>query len=963
MDLPDPPTPDQLPGAGIQIDAPPPPDNIQGMSDAQLEELSKPQTDFGHLSDEELQKIVTGTQPNFDHLSDEELEKIVGKKKSPSASPSEVVSAFLAPANKFIMAPVRAGAWGMNKVLTGLGVQSADNPDIENTLKHNFWPDVKDTRATRIATSAGEMIPDTAALMATAGAAAPEIMGAKASETAAPRLMGALQDTFGHYAARPGALMADVGYNAPLAGAGIGTAREYTRGTPYQGLAEAAAGMVTPAMASGIPWYVGNVSLFEAKQAAKFLGTHGLDALAQNLPEKFTSGNGKIANILSNFKANRIQNINDKALPMAAGNFQSLATPSALEGMDTAERLRGQMPGFNPTLAETTGLKSIMNTQAGIDSRASGNVLDQLVARKQGSENAIKTFAEQNAPPPASGDIENAVERRVQQAVKPVEDQLASVKTLRESQADALPQTKPYDSGSYLRDRLETLRTDKQGEMAKLADDLGLNDAKNLRVSRDAMQKAVSASRDSPQFSALSPTMRKIARLDPGTPLSFKDAKAAMENLGAEARLAAKQGNMVEARTITQARNNIDDYLTNEWAPALKIGDKYSAYRERYLNEYIKPFEQGTAKDIKSIGGDQTFRTDNEDVASKFWRPGGETEARDFNKTFAGDPKATEALQAHVLDDVRQSTVEDGQINPAKLDKWLKANPQIDQFPELKKQVTDMKSLATNLAQRQTTLEARKEMVENTNLSKVLNDKGVTLDGLLEDKPAFKRVIQGATPEEKAVMARQLYQRAGQNAKEDPAAMKQFMDEHGDVMGQLLTKDHVNALSDIQKAWEMHARMPEAQGTGMTDNAFEKFKGVTGSSPQQLLSRFFAVKSGRTGLKYTMGDLLARFGIGLHQRQAAQLMEKAIYDPEVAKQLADYVRPDQVPTPKKLKYLKASLFQSGITGMADQMDDHQAPHIEINKGASWDSDPAHQPSPMQNKAKGGIIRRFASEVQ
>jgi hypothetical protein len=968
-------------------------------------------------------------------------------------------------ANPFILAP-KAGAWIANKALTATGVQPVDNTQVYKDIDNVFTPNPVADNADKALSSAGDMMmtaPEIGAGLTMTGVAgrlpgvasslnrdilARMSQGAKNVGTGAVREMAADPNSAARY------LIQNAG-----AGAGVETAHDMAKDSPAYvripaeiagGIAGGAGSTAVPDLAKGaVSMYYKHIS--PPMWAARLAG----DKIANVLP------NGKVADWFQGMYDARQSQSYDKALPAAA---QSIKDMGAGPQLDEAVRLRQTIPGFNPTLAESTGLPSQVANQKMMESNASGNVLDNFVKRKQGSEGAIAKYAEDQAPTigtkvfhggrgvnpngltyftpnkdmaesyvdmtndrfgtgsgslsqhqisiskpapenvvmseakklgidnsnytPASVfdtelhgdavtqlasnlrkqgydgailddvaygknitdkahipfspqqinptvDFKGAMQRRLQG----VNDSLETQKTLNQMDKDnlagQLPQANAYDNGSYMRDRLQSLRTDKQAEMSKLSEDMGLEDAQHLRVSRDGIQSAVTSALPSRFAASASPTIKKILSLPQGEVLSFKDAKYFMEQLGQDARQAAKMGNMQDAKVIGDARGKMDDYLTNDWAPALGIGQKYQDWRGRYLNEYVNRFDKGATQDVRALGGDNRYRTDNEDVAGTYFRPGDVTAAKDFHTTFAGDPQAEEALHGYALDDLRQKAVKDGVIDPKALEKWTTANKDnLAQFPSLQAKVQNIQQTASSLAQRQAQLAQRQIDLGNSQLAKTLGDTNATVDTLLSDPKLLKRTVGTMNDDEKQALARTMWQKATQGGNTNPAAMKDFLTKNGDALKTVLAPGHIDALNDIQKAWEMNANTAAPTGKGEIP-VLDAFKDKLGSTPQQMMSRLFALKSGRIGPEYAIGDLLTRLGLGVNQRQQTAIMQKAMYDPDFAKELAGFVK-QTTPDPVKASRMKAYMFNSGISALRDKDDGqgegNDVPHVTVTRG-------------------------------
>jgi len=864
----------------------------------------------------------------FDDAEDLPVKKTKGldKEREVQHLPGgDTVGSVLAGMNKmnpFVLAP-KAGAWLMNKALTASGVQAADNPDVYSAVDKTFIPNPEGTTWNKAADVGGQAVmvtPEIGAGLVRAGAENLPYASSLA-ERNAPILkkMANSAKNLGvnvvHGMSESPSAPIKYALQNTTSGVGLGLAHEATKDDPWYVRAPAViAGGVVGGNALTAP---AGLAKGVVNNYIKYISPVGWtarlwgDKIANTLPD-----GSKVGEYLRDYAQKYAASKYDKVLPDVAQNIKDMGATSQL---DEAARLRDTIPGFNPSLAEATGLTSQVANQKLMENSSTGSVLDNFVKRKQDSEQAISDFAAKQAPAGNGADVSDAAQRRVAQVVGPIKQQQAAIRAKQESMADALPDAKAYDTGSYLRDKLETSAAYKQKEMSELFNNT-VGNAANLRVSRDGIQKAVQSALPSKLAANTSPMIKRILNLDNSEPLNFNDAKYMMEQLGQEARLAAKQGNTQDARIIGSARDNMDNYLQNEWAPALKIGDKYKAWRATYKNEYIDRFASGAAKDVSSVGGDMRYRTDNEDVAGKFWKPGDVTAAKDFHRTFAGDPQAEDALHSYALDDLRQNAVKDGVLDPKALNKWMTANKDnLAQFPTFQQKVSDMHQLARSLADRQATLAAREEAVGNSQLAKTMNDNKTTVDTLLSDPSALKRVTGVMKPEEKQALAREMWTRATQGGDSDPAAMKEFLNANNDALNSVLSKDHIKALNDIQKAWEMNANVPAPTGKGETP-VIDKFKDVTGSSPQQLLSRGFAVVSGRVGKEYAIGDLFTRLGLNVNNKQSQAIMQRAMYDANFAKELANFTKQPK-PSPQQLQGMKSYIFNSGISAIRGKDDE------------------------------------------
>jgi hypothetical protein len=182
--------------------------------------------------------------------------------------------------------------------------------------------------------------------------------------------------------------------------------------------------------------------------------------------------------------------------------------------------------------------------------------------------------------------------------------------------------------------------------------------------------------------------------------------------------------------------------------------------------------------------------------------------------------------------------------------------------------------------------------------------------------------------DEKQALARKMWDKAHDAGTDDPEAMKNFLFTNKPALKHVLGDKHVDALENIQKALEMDARTRVPAGQKEVADPFGTFTQTTGLTPQQLLSRSFAVASGRVGKQYTLGTALISRYIKVKQTAANDMMKRAIYDPDFAEQLANYVA-TKAPTPKQVSKFKGYMYTSGINGLTDEDEPDEIPTITI----------------------------------
>jgi hypothetical protein len=149
----------------------------------------------------------------------------------------------------------------------------------------------------------------------------------------------------------------------------------------------------------------------------------------------------------------------------------------AKDALRQAEEVKAAIPGYAPSLAEATGSPSLVATQRQIEGQASGADLENIMARRRENEAAVERFKGDAAP--AGGGPQVVVDtltRRVTNLKEDVASEAARIDQARRGIAATLPNTDKAAAGATLRSNLLDRRDEAKVRMAKLADDLGIND-------------------------------------------------------------------------------------------------------------------------------------------------------------------------------------------------------------------------------------------------------------------------------------------------------------------------------------------------------------------------------------------------------------------------------------------------------------------------------------------------------
>lgn len=598
-----------------------------------------------------------------------------------------------------------------------------------------------------------------------------------------------------------------------------------------------------------------------------------------------------------------------------------------------AERIRGRIPGFDPTLAEATGAPSLIAHQKYLEGSQTGNNLNEVAKRRRQSEEAVAKFGRQ-AGPRGDADPElvyDTVRGRVNELRTGVETEAQTIARQAEvgdTRADLAEQ------GRVIRDRLWERRNQTKQQMNELAEMLDLNSLDVTKEFAPVKQKILNAPgvrsflskkreefedsykllRDAPETVETTPLpgskMQREALAEGGVPgelpteaavpkgVTFEDLKALREEIGEDYRAALRASDQEPRRiaALSLMRKAVDEEIE---ALAVKGGDpelvqRYQQFRETYYKDYINVYEGGVAYKVRQEGRGGHYRTPDERVGSAFFKAGNVDAAKAFKRAFGNDPEANEALSAVALDSFIEKAVVNGRVDPAKAQKWMRQHESVLKEYGYTRVFEEPTLLAEGLAARQAALTSRQRDIETSLLAKTVNrvatgeaDPQALIDRAIKNPVFMDEVLKGV----KGTDAEPALRRAVWETVIDgtPDQIDAFLRDNSKSLKKVFTKQHLSDIKDIVKAGRMHARTPAPRGRGGLPTPLEVVEREIGQGMGQIGSRAFAVASGRIGRMWMAVDFASRFIRGRSLIETERLFQEALYDPEVARDLADMI--------------------------------------------------------------------------
>lgn len=614
-----------------------------------------------------------------------------------------------------------------------------------------------------------------------------------------------------------------------------------------------------------------------------------------------------------------------------------------------AEELRQAIPGFNPTLAEATGSPALVATQKRLEKKASGPELEQMMARRAGSEQAVERFAQEAAPGGPDGPeiVIDTARQRVESLSRGIESARNDVAAIEQRWGAGVPRTDRSATGSFLRDKLLDLRSQTSARMSRLATELGLDDV-DVTVpfgkARDELLAEFAPKSVFDDVDNVPEVLSAIRKVTADTPMPQTDASGAITGFRMDSRVtfgdlkalrervsddlmdaqSAANPSRKKIRALAILKERVDgliDTLTETADPTLAA--RYKQFRDTYRTEYIERFEKGPAFKVRQKDGRGFYRVADEKVADAFFAPSDVSSARQFKAVYGNDPEANAALEAVALDSLRDAAVRDGRIVPNLLQAWERRHASVlDEFPSLRAAVTRLENVTERLAARQAQLTERARWVEDALLSRELAkiERGGPPDALIDaavrDPRRMGQLLGSLRKNEEALTAlrRNVWNMAADGSAEEIA---DFVNRFQPSLRLLFSPQHLGNLRRIQRARAMLQRTPAPSGQGYQPNPLAAVEGGIGMGVPQLASRVFAVESGRTSARYVTTDALGRFLRGRSQAASEALLKEALYDPEVAKDLAA-VAFDRAGKADVSRRLNARLFSLGLVDSGEE---------------------------------------------
>lgn len=593
----------------------------------------------------------------------------------------------------------------------------------------------------------------------------------------------------------------------------------------------------------------------------------------------------------------------DEATNVVAKDFSKItARPEAEANLAETNRLKAEIPGFEPGIAKGTNDPALLNKQANFDSKAVNDDLRSRQNATDSSRDAIRKYMDETVPPAGENPQDRVAEAskgHIQGQQTALGAEADAVQRQIQQRSDALPQVDRAATGQTLREVRHGEQAAADAEMTRLRGAIA-NPETPIRVGEQEM--TVNHALD--RRAAINQRTRAIGSLAQRDMAAFDE----VQRLGAE-------------------RDHLDRALDGVNTPGMR---EYTNY---YRTEYAPKFLEGPSRDVGrySQNGIDKNKVQSEDVPGQFFKPNNISEARQFNRVYGtGDAPETaharRAMTDYALDDLRHSAMDPTTqtLRPGGVDRWLQKNERIlNEMPWIRDAVQTHNPEALHrqlgeIEQRQRTVADSKlgQLAKNGNpeahIAAGINDWQVMRD--------LKRATAG-DPQAEAALRRAVWDHVlGAAGGEGPinadAIQRLLLPEaqggHRRSLAQVLSPQHMNNLENVMGATRIENRLDRPTGTfEKPTTIFSRFEDATGTSVPTLGATASALARGRSSPVYEVPRLVANAWKGISEREINGIWKEALSNPDVAKQLA-VVAKGGVATPMQIKRMHNYTLALGI---------------------------------------------------
>lgn len=594
--------------------------------------------------------------------------------------------------------------------------------------------------------------------------------------------------------------------------------------------------------------------------------------------------------------------------------------PNAAGNLSEGIRLREQIPGFNPSVAEMANNPGLIDMQRKFALLNPQN-LNSEVSRNAANAEAVNNYYRGIVPAPQMPSaVRSSVNQKLADYEKmlsdeavsvasklPVADQLATGNRLAEianSEKNAArapiqaEYQKAFDAANNTTLSSEGVLTKVEhtvpsdGILSKVEQILGepLSQIKpaNAPQTVSAIRRIFGDKTEELTGRSIPPDLMAEAGLTGKKELTLQDLHDIRVAIGQDVASASRSIDPTAATRLYNLKQVLPEVDAAIQKMPQSVQDAYASATAKYRDEYVPRFKEGSNLRVFKDTSLNEPRIKPDQMVSEYFKTdsqGGITKAMQFNQLFGKNAEAKDAAKIGLLDIYRQKVVNPstGAIDQSAHNAFLRDYGRT--LSAYKSMGIDAVSYIQKIGQEAAKVSASMDSFRS--IAKTM--KFDTVDELATDALKNPKIMGNAllriAPDKRATFNAILLDKSFESGT--AKGMRDFLESNKKTLSMTVPKEQLSAMQDISKALEMIERAP-IRGNIATGGA-DMLKNASGVSTATVFSQIRAVTGGRSSPEWAAINLAMPALNKMTQTSFANVMESAMHSKESAVALRNYL--------------------------------------------------------------------------
>jgi len=639
----------------------------------------------------------------------------------------------------------------------------------------------------------------------------------------------------------------------------------------------------------------------------------------------------------------------EQAKEVAAGRLRpQLETEAAQQAIARSKDVASRVPGFgeNLTLGRVTGSPAVKSMEHHFASTDPA-MLEAAGQRERGLQEAIRQYSEKRFPA-SEWSAQDELKYVYADKLRSFDEGLKNLDRQERKLAASLPRGDIEEIGTQQRklvtDRLNLARQKKDAlykEVAATADKLGVkvNVGDVVDVAKASAGSNFRKFQEDPgivgkilrEYSAEGKVQPPTVKTTPaGGKITLRGAAQAQkppvatygefESLYREANReadvlarAASAGDMQAAQklpVVNSVRGVLKAKIEEMASPAHgELGKKLMTANSYYRDQYAPLFKRGAGAEILKDGRFGPATENAKITESLIFKKGDPSGVSEFLTVAGNDPRGRQLLENGIFDMLSKRVVRDGKVSKTALEAFLREYKEpLSAVPDIRKKIESVERATASLKENTArAVNGRSDLARSTLASVAAEENPAKIIANAIKSPKYMdTLLLNAGAESRKDLARGIME----HVLGTPNSA-QFMKTNEKTLRKVLGGRQFANLRTISQAREI-AESVKPPGYVQYQKEGDVLAGY-GTTVKQAVSSAIAVARGRSGKVQEMSGMGARWWDKLRNDEVERLMKSAVYDPELARAIADYSRSG---TKAAEKVLNDHLVAHGIRSVA-----------------------------------------------